>query len=194
MRRRYVFIDGGAPSGGGGGGTLQQTVQLDLGDVTWNTPVVAGWFRFCSDNSSPITNILNSTGSNTGWSLSRSGAINGFSEGPTTSTTAGYPSDVTKYGNVQTTSITYTFNNLNNAYTYTFDFFASTLRTWESSSGTSIWTIGGTSVSILHMDYYGDKVTISSKSPSSGSIVIDVSKNASATNWYWNACVIKEYN
>jgi hypothetical protein len=194
MRRRYVFIDGGAPTGGGGGGTLQQTVQMNIGDGTWNTPTVSGWFRFCSDDSSPISSITNTAGSNTGWALSRGSAVNGFSEGPTSSTTAGYPADVTRYGNAQSSTVTFTFNNLNNSYTYTFDFFGSTLRLWENSAGTTNWTIGGTTVSILHKDYYGDKVTISSVSPSSGNIAIDVSKNASAANWYWNAVVIKEYN
>jgi hypothetical protein len=193
MRRRYVFIDGGAPTGGGGGGTLQQTVQLDPGDGTWNTPIVSGWFRYCSNDGTVMTNITNSAGSNTGWSLGRP-AVAGFSEGPTTATTAGYPSDITHWGYSQATTNVHTFSGLTNSYTYTFDFFGSTTRTWESSAGTTTWTIGGTSVSITHKDYYGDKVTISSVSPTSGTISISISKNASSGNWYMNAMVIKEYN
>lgn len=195
-RRSFVFIDGGAPSGGGGGGgELQQTVQINVGDGTWNTPTVSGWFRFCTDDTSPISNITNSSGSNTGWSLARPASVNGYSEGPTTSTTAGYPSNVTKYGQCYTSGGgTWVFSGLNNSYTYTFDFFGSTLRTWENVNGTTTWTIGGTGVSISHRDYYGDKVTISSVTPSSGSITITMSLGGGASNWYTASIVVKEYN
>lgn len=192
MRRKCVFIDQGVPSSGGGGG-LVQTVQIDPGDGTWNTPTVTGWFRYCANDGTTMSNITNSAGTNTGWSIGRAG-VSGFSEGPTTATTAGYPSDVTKYGYAQSTTVVHSLSGLTNGNTYTFDFFASQLRTWENVLGTTIWTIGGSSVSILHRDYYGDKVTISSVSPSSGSINISISHNASASNWYMNAMVIKEYN
>lgn len=85
---------------------------------------------------------------------------------------------------------------MNNSYTYTFSFWSSTIgRTYESLSGRTIWTIGATNVSIYHRNYYGDVVTISNVSPSSGNIVVSVSKDATyATNWYWCASVIKEYS
>ena len=196
MRRRYIYIDGGATTSGGGGGGLQQTVQVDLGDGTWDTPTYSDWFRYCYNESLTVNNVTNTTGANTGWSITKSASSNGESEGPTGSTTTGYPVGVTQYGNCNSSNTTYTFTNLNNSYTYTFELWGSTIgRTYENPLGQTIWTIGATSVSIYHRNYYGNPVTISSVSPSSGSIVVSVAKDVTyANNWYWCACVIKEYN
>ena len=196
MRRRYVFIDEGiVSSGGGGGGVLQQTVQLNLGDGTWDTPTYSDWFRYCYNEGSPTTNVTNTTGANTGWSITRSLTPNGESEGPTGSTTTGYPVGVTQFGNDYSSLATYTFSGLNNSYTYSFDFWGSTIgRTYESVIGHTTWTIGSTNVSITHRNYYGNPVNISSVSPSSGNIIVTVNKDSNASNWYWCACVIKEYN
>lgn len=196
-RRTFVFIDGGSYSGSTSGSTgstggLLQVVQINIGDGTWNTPNVTGWFRFCTDNTNPITSITNSAGTNTNWSMGR-GTASGFSEGPTTSTTAGYPSNVTHYGMANSSTSDFTLSGLSTSNKYTFDFFGSTLRNWENAAGQTTWTIGGTSQSILHRDYYGDKVTISNVTPNAnGAIAISVSKNASATNWYMNSIVVKE--
>ena len=194
MRRRTVFIYGNISSGGGGGGgELQQTVQVNMGDGTWNTPQVSGWFRYCSNEGTSVSNVTNSDGTDTGWSIARP-AIGSTSEGPTT-TTVGYPADVTHYENTSSTSpANYVVSGLNDSYTYTFDFWGYTSRSWENDLGTSVWTIGGDSVSILHKNYDGLAVTISSVSPSSGSITIAVTIATSASQWFFASMIIKEYN
>lgn len=197
MRRRsFIFIDGGTVTGGGGGGgTLLQTVQINNGDGNWNTPTYADWWRFCYNESNTGTSITNSSGTNTGWGVIRSTNCFGDSGGPTSGTATGFPAGVTQYQTGANALTTYTFNGLNNSNKYTFNFWGCTLRTYENVLGKTIWTIGSTSVSIFQRDYYGDVVTISNVSPSSGEIIVTVNKDPTyATSWWWGACVIKEYS
>jgi len=196
MRRKVIFFNPPViSSGGGGGGELQQTVQINLGDGTWNTAIVSGWFRYCANESSSISNITNSDDTNTGWSLSRPAAVNGVGEGVTaTSTDTGFPIGVTEKLMGNGTNGTFTFSSLNDSYTYEFDFFASQTRTWESAAGTTTYDINGDSVYISHSNYYGDVVTLSGISPSSGEISIDVTKGNGASNWYLSNIVVREYN
>lgn len=173
-------------------GDIIQTMQLNLGDIIWNTPTVSGWDRWCSDdintNYGPLNNTL---GNSTGWYLTRSSSVFGQSEGYIGGG-SGYPEDVEKYGAANSDTITVTITGLNNSNLYDFRFLSSTVRYWENSNGTTSWTIESNTVNIIHRDYSGDVVTINNISPNSGEIEITISKGNDATNWYWTAMVIIE--
>lgn len=189
--RRFIYIDGGMKSAPPTP-SLYQTAYLNIGDLKNNTPQVNGWWRWCYNNTNPLTGITNSNDENTGWGISVNTVPLGSSSGIIVSNDAGIPSGVTKYEQRNTTDVIYTIGQLNDTYTYNFSFWCSITLSYEGG-GTS-FTIGGTTVSINpHKNYTGDWVTISNVKSSSNDISFTLSKMTGASYWYLAAVKIEEY-
>lgn len=196
-RRRFVFFSPVATSAASGSttgstGGVEQVLQLNIGDGTYNTPDVSNWERWCANESDTHYGPLdNSGGTSTGWYITRTTIGGGAGEGYTGGT-SGYPDNVEQYANRATAQATYTLSGLTDSNTYDLEFLGSTTRTWENVLGTTEWTVGTTTVTIQHRDYAGDVVSISDISPSSGEIDMVVDKGNGASNWYWSALRVTE--
>jgi len=168
--------------------------QISLADGSWQEPQTpGGWQHFFRDVSK--IRLIDDSDLDTGWDFSRSATCAGGTDGENPGLYPAICEDLMNCNAIG--ALTYSLSNLDNAKTYSFEFwcgFEAAQRPWEANNGKTQFAISGyTSVSILHKGYTGSPVFIENVAPFNGEIVINVSNIDGATYWYFNVLVIRQF-
>lgn len=169
--------------------------RIDFG-TTFFPMSATGWNDVLdtqSNNTTTVYSLVDSTGDSSSATLQITNgfgatfACNGNNNGTTSSTE--YPANATRdsffVGNcsVDDTSATLVFGGLQDGATYDFTFYASRMA-GDSTNRTADYTIGGTTVSLNATNNVNGVVNINGVSPTSGTITVQINKNASASFGY----------
>lgn len=174
--------------------TSDLTVQVSLADGSWQQPErPSGWTHFHRDETRK--SLVDSDDNEIPWIIIRNDVCQGGTDGENPGL---YP--IVCEDQMNTSSVgsrTYTIDGLDENKYYNFEFwsgFEAAQRSWENNNGRTQFTIEGYSpVSIQHKGYTGSPVTIEEVYPQGTSVSITVEATNSATYFYFNVLVIRQF-
>jgi len=174
--------------------TADLVIQISLADGSWQYPVCpSGWIHFHRDEIKK--GLVDSEDNEIPWSIARNDVCQGGTDGENPGL---YPTVCEDQMNTSSVgSRVYTVKGFDPDKYYSFEFwsgFESAQRPWESNTGKTRFTIQGyTPVSIQHKGYIGHPVYIENVYPESDTVAIMVEAIDSATYFYFNVMVIRQF-
>jgi len=169
-------------------------IQISLADGSWQEPPrPSGWIHFHRDETRK--GLVDSNDQEIPWSISRDDVCQGGADGENPGL---YPTICEDQMNTSSVgSRVYRVTGFDPNKYYSFEFwsgFESAQRPWESNTGKTRFAIQGyTPVSIQHKGYTGHPVVIENVYPESDTVAITVEAIDSATYFYFNVMVIRQF-